>query len=624
MRTAVIKFLAVFALFVTLFVLQKPVFLSVYFDTVGVTGLSDYLKVIFHGLPMDLSMAGYLSVIPGLLIITQLKSSASWIAVAEKSYFAFVSLLISLVFWLDIVLYGYWGFRLDMTPFFYFTTSPASAMASAEWWMIPGAVLALAIISALIYLLFSKLICTIRIMPVRGWKAPAVMTLLVTLIFFPIRGSLTVSTMNPSRAYFSDNQRMNHSAVNPMFSLMYSATHQSSYSDQYRYMDSGAASDIVRRLNEGAILPQEEPDSLVIAATDSLLKNPNPDIYIVILESFSASLMPSMGEAEVALGLDSIAEEGILFTNFYAGSFRTDRALPAILSALPPQPSESVLKYVNIVEKLPSLPSAIEQLGYNTAYYYGGDANFTNMMAYLVSLGIDRVVSDKDFSISQKTSKWGVHDHLLFEKVIQDVSEEDNGRPTLRIIQTSSSHEPFEVPYSNPKFADEPRLNAFAYTDSCLTSFVNTLRESPEWEHILIVALPDHWGVWPQNIDDPLVRHHIPLVIAGGALSDKAVGMKIETLGQQTDLAATLLALLSTGDKKEEFPFSKNLLHPYAPEFAFFSDPNLMGLITPDDTTVYDPIAERTLSHLGPEPRYSELQIKAYLQTLYEYLSGLQ
>lgn len=40
------------------------------------------------------------------------------------------------------------------------------------------------------------------------------------------------------------------------------------------------------------------------------------------------------GEPDVAVQMDSLAKEGILFTNFYANSFRTDRGLVAILSAL--------------------------------------------------------------------------------------------------------------------------------------------------------------------------------------------------------------------------------------------------------------------------------------------------
>lgn len=149
------------------------------------------------------------------------------------------------------------------------------------------------------------------------------------------------------------------------------------------------------------------PDS--IRANDSipLLSSDRPDIYIILLESFSSHLFPSLGGEPVALKLDSVARTGLLFKNFYANSFRTDRGIPAVLSAYPGQPTTSIMKFVDKTENLPSLSKELkDSKGYRNEYYYGGDANFTNMKAYLVSAGFDRIISDKDFPISQKMSKW--------------------------------------------------------------------------------------------------------------------------------------------------------------------------------------------------------------------------
>lgn len=42
--------------------------------------------------------------------------------------------------------------------------------------------------------------------------------------------------MNLSRAYFSTDGRLNHAAINPAFSLMYSATHQNKDYDRFVFM----------------------------------------------------------------------------------------------------------------------------------------------------------------------------------------------------------------------------------------------------------------------------------------------------------------------------------------------------------------------------------------------------
>lgn len=66
---------------------------------------------------------------------------------------------------------------------------------------------------------------------------------------------------------------------------------------------------------------------------------------MIILESFSVHLMPSFGGENIAPNLDRFGKEGILFTNFYSNSFRTDRALTSIISGYPAQPSTSIMKF---------------------------------------------------------------------------------------------------------------------------------------------------------------------------------------------------------------------------------------------------------------------------------------
>lgn len=56
--------LTIFVLWVVVFVLQKPFFLLFTGE-----GLSSLFAVLWHGLPLDLSLAGYITAVPGLLIL---------------------------------------------------------------------------------------------------------------------------------------------------------------------------------------------------------------------------------------------------------------------------------------------------------------------------------------------------------------------------------------------------------------------------------------------------------------------------------------------------------------------------------------------------------------------------
>ena len=88
----------------------------------------------------------------------------------------------------------------------------------------------------------------------------------------------------------------------------------------------------------------------------------------------------------------------------------------------------------------------------------GGDVDFANQRSWLVSQGYERIISDSDFPIEDKLSKWGVHDHIVANRLLADLRKEQNTKqPMLRVFQTSSSHEPFDVPYSRLK--EEARKN---------------------------------------------------------------------------------------------------------------------------------------------------------------------
>lgn len=590
------------------FVIGKVVFMAGNAGVYGAVPLRDLASAVAHGWAMDLSIAAYITAIPALLFCCSLATgSRGTIDRILQWYYAIVSAIAALIIIADTGLYSYWGFKLDSTPLFYFATSPSAALASAEWWVYPVGILSWAALSVGFFYLYRYAVIVLPgdIEPLRGWHLAGgvIVGLLATgLLFIPIRGSLTVSTMNLSRAYFSPDQRLNHAAVNPAFSLMESLTEQTDFADQFRYFEPERNAALFAELSEvpaDSVAPLLEPGA-------------RPDIYILIMESFSSHLFPSLGGEDVAVKLDSIAGAGLLYDNFYANSFRTDRGLVAILSGYPAQPNTSIMKFVSKTESLPSLSRALkEQAGYEPVYYYGGDANFTNMKAYLVSGGFGRIISDADFPISKRLSKWGAHDGEVFARAAEDIAPYNPERPRLSVIQTSSSHEPFEVPYDAGGRLTDPRAVAFAYADSCAANFIGRLHAEGDWANTLVVVVPDHYGAYPE-LTDPEERHRIPMILTGGALARHGID---HTAGAQTDIAATLLG--AVGVDYSEFIFSRNLANVRSPHFGFFADPEVAGIITEGDTAVLNLTTEQPLRGSAQNIDY----IKSILQTLYDDLS---
>ncbi|MCM1519183.1 MAG: sulfatase-like hydrolase/transferase [Lachnoclostridium sp.] len=608
MKKIVLKLVVTYLAFLVIFVFQKPLFLMFY---PGKASMGDILDILSHGFSMDMSMAAYMTVVPFLLTVAGQWWWNRGMIIAERVYYAFSSVIIATTTVADLILYGYWGFRLDMTPVFYFMTSPDAAMASASTGEIILGVLATIVLGVAVYLLLRYTAGKIDVTTGGGWKRTATMVVIAGLLFLSIRGGVTVSTMNLSRVYYSQNQHFNHAAMNPLFSLIYSASHQGRWDEQYRFMSAEEADEAINQLNKIAIEPT---DSAIV-----LTENKRPDIVLIILESFSSHLMPSVGGEAIAVKLDSIAATGLYFDNFYACSFRTDRALPSIMSGFPGLPSTSLMKNVDKIERTPSWPRELKHNGWDLSYYYGGDINFTNMKAYLVSQGFENIICDKDFSAAERSSKWGAHDHLVMNRALSDISRYTGDQPRLDVIQTSSSHEPFEVPYSNPQFADSPRKNAFAYTDSCLGAFVDSLAHLPRWAQTLVVIVPDHYGVYPQNLENPLERHHVPMVITGGALATGP--LRVSRAGSQNDIAATILEALDI--EADVFPFSKNMLDGNSPRYGVFTERSIAGVVTGSDAAVFNCDADADILSYGPDSVAVSKASRAILQHLYDKLSQM-
>ena len=630
----IIWFVKTYATFVVLFVLQKPLFL--FLEKGSATQPVDNIftelpAVIWHGLPLDLSMAGYLSVIPGFLSIAVVWLKRELVKPIMNIYFIIASLFITCSFLLNASLYPYWKYPLDSTPLFYFFTSPADAIASVSIWQVILSIVILIVLTIGVWF-------TLRM---RGEKrqqysryaygygglgsgkrnrfddfdrhrgrTSIILLLLTGLLFLPIRGGITVSTMNTGQAYYSQNAYLNHSAVNPLFSLLESITHQEDFASQYRFMKDKEADKIF------ATMTSTSDENTYPLLNEATFKKGTPDILIVIMESFASDIMPSMGSyKDVAVCLDSIAQQSILFTRFYANSFRTDRGMVSILSGYPAQPTTSIMRYPRKTSQLPSIARNLAKYkNYKTTYYYGGDADFCNMRSYLVSQGYQHIISDANFPIEDKLSKWGVPDHILAARMMKDIKAQQNEkRPMLRILQTSSSHEPFEVPYHRLK---DKRLNAFAYTDSVMGAIVREYRKLPRWKNTLIVFVPDHVGGYKENLNDhDRSRYQIPLILAGGAISRP---MKVGIIGSQHDIAATLLGQL--GVEHREFTFSKNMMSDATPKFAFFAVNDAFGIVSEENSLIYDNRAKRIVYDKG-EKGFNLKRGQAYLQKLYDDLA---
>ena len=586
-----------YAFTVVLFMTAKVVFMFCHREENDFS-FSDVLNVLWHGLSLDLSTSLYLFVLPFLCIVVSFWMRRwNHIRTILKCYYALVAVALSLAFVADTSLYSFWGFKLDASVFQY-VDHTGNAFTSVSIGYLIVRLLLILLLSFIIYKVYVWL--TPRTLPPSSFTSSSFsarqrgiawgvyflgVCAALAAIVIGIRGGLSVSTTNVGQVYFSQQQFLNHSAVNPFFSFLASFGKSTADVPEYRFF----SEEECRQHLRGVFFTDGHP-------TDTLLRTQRPNIILIVMESCGGEFTEIGGRPEVTPNLTRLARESVYFTECYANSWRTDRGLVSILSGWPAFPKTSVMKMPSKVRTLPSLARSLGRHGYASTFIYGGDIDFTNTRGYLLDTGTQTIISEDDFTAAQRgSSKWGVCDSIAFDRLFQVVSSNHHHpsptthHPSFTTLLTLSSHEPWTVPMPT-KFEDEV-LNSFYYLDLCLGRFIERLRQSPQWDNTLVIILPDH-GIKYQDIDETTpLRSHIPMLWTGGAIRGPR---RIDTFCTQSDLAATLLSQL--GISHDDYPFSRDIFSPlYVRPFAMHTHSDGFAVIDSTDFHAYDLNSQRVV-----------------------------
>lgn len=604
MKQRIFFILKLFILFIIFFAVQKIIFIADNADAENIDiNANNIYNILIHGFGLDASTTGYLIIIPFVIIWISIWYNQLKIKAILKPYFIIISILLSVITILDTSLYEFWKFKLDATIFNYID-APKQALASVS----TGYILIRVIIMAVSAIILSwiSIISTPSVFPelkygkrMIGYNAAYI--LIGGIIFLFIRGGIGRSTMNIGNAYFSEKPFMNHAAVNPAFNLLYSWRKSEKFSDKYNWLDETLRANLWQGL-----YPDTTEDK-----TDSLLNIERPNILIIILEGYGSYYLNDPDGNDVSPNIKRLIKESIYFDNVYANSFRTDRGLVSTLSGHVSYPTTSIMKIPAKSQNLPGIARTLQNAGYSTEFLYGGDINFTNMKSYFTSTGYSHLIADTDFELQERnSSSWGAHDQYTFKKLMELIKAKPTDKPWHIGFLTLSSHEPFEVPYQRLK---DKKLNSFAYTDHCLGTFIDELKQTPIWNNLLVICLPDHGSAL--NVTTP-EYYHIPMLWMGGAIKRPQI---IQTLMNQSDMPATLLSQLNL--PHQEFQFSRNVFSKnYRNKFTYstFSD----GFVFRDSTgvTIFDNAARRIVANEPAPSPDRENKGKAILQTSYDLL----
>lgn len=313
------------------------------------------------------------------------------------------------------------------------------------------------------------------------------------------------------------------------------------------------------------------------------------NVLFITVESLSGEFMEYLGskKGKITPNLDTIVNNSLLFTNFYAVGTRTIWGLEAVALSAPPKPGQSVIKRPNS-ENMFSMGQLFKTRGYDLKFIYGGNGYFDNMNYFFENNGYN-IVDNSEIADNEVTfsNAWGVCDQDLFNKVLKESDlSYSSGKPFLNLIMTTSNHRPFTYPDG---VIDIPsgsgREGAVKYCDYAIGEFIRKASKKPWFSNTLVVIMADHCAGSAGQTELPFMEYQIPLIIYNPAIIQP---QRIDKLSGQIDVAPTLLALLNWNYESKFF--GKDILKMKPDEErAFIANYQKLGYVKNDRLTILSP-----------------------------------
>ena len=583
------------------FISSRIIFLLYHFSQTKTLLATDIFTINLLGLRMDLAMAGYWLILPGLLLTASVFVNNRIIYYLNNIVAVALLLLSVSVIVADLELYKHWGFRMDTTPLMYARAEGVASVNSNS--LIVLVTIFTVLLASFLWIYFRKIANGFLHLPLVHYSWAMAMFLITGALIIPIRSGFGVAPLNTGVVYFHKTKVFpNHAGINAVWNFLLSVVSNKSHRYPKDFYDPVEAETLLTEMENSAI------DSV------SFLNTGRPNIILIVMESFTAKIIKPLGGLDsITPSINKLVHEGVLFDNFYASGDRTDKGIVSILSAYPAQPVTSIIKYPSKTQSLPFLPRAINSLGYHSSFVYGGDIGFANMESYVTTAGFSHITEDEDFDNSLDNSKWGVQDQFVFDRLLGECDTAVG--PFFKVMLSLSSHEPFDVPMEPViKGQDEGSLflNSCIYADRSLGNFIEQAKQKPWWTTTWIIITADHGHRHPNQEElKEKERFKIPMLWIGGAVNKQDT--VINTYAGQTDIAKTLLSQLSADGS--QFRFSKDILSKNVKPFATYIFHNGYGYIDPQNEFIYDFDFNKLIKQSGDEEdlKWS----KAYMQVLF-------
>lgn len=387
-----------------------------------------------------------------------------------------------------------------------------------------------------------------------------VLPVISLLMFLGARSSIDHRPANPGTAAFSSDHLVNQLGLSSGYSVAYAAYSMFKEEDSAKMYGKMPKEEVLRRIRratgfaESAFTNEQIPT--LHRQTVAHRRERPLNLVIILEESLGANYVASLGGLPVTPELEALAKEGLWLTHLFATGTRSIRGIEAVVSGFLPSAQPGVVKLGLAQQDFFTLARLLNDHGYHTGFYYGGQSEFDNMRGFFASNGFERVIDERNFAAPVFRGSWGVSDEDAFEGAHQAFVAHGT-EPFFGLIFTTSNHSPYEFPEGDWQLHEQPsntRNNAVKYADHALGGFFRKARQASYWENTVFLVVADHEARVTGAALVPIDEFRIPGLIIGPGVPVA----HYDKIASQIDLGPTLLALIGL-DTEHPMP-GRNLL----------------------------------------------------------------
>lgn len=437
--------------------------------------------------------------------------------------------------------------------------------------------------------------------------------LLWGLVFIGMRGRLNEkSPIMVGTAYFGNNAMLNQLGLNPNFTLARSwLDSKDPANKKVRFMPDEEAIALVQQ-NLGIENPDPEFPIAREIVTDSVSKDYN--VIVVIMESMSYNKTAHGGNTRnLTPFLDELMDKSLSFSNCYTTGTHTYCGIYTTFVSYPVIFRNQALKRIPVLQ-YDGIAATLQKNGYQTAYFTTHDKEFDNVAGFLSLNGVERIVSQADYPMSEVKTTLGVPDDFMF-RFSMDVFDEmaSNDKPFFAAMMTASDHGPFYIPdYFEPR-NEEMKYQITEYADWSLQRFIEMASEKPWFDNTLFVFVADHGAALDTDYSIPLSYFHSPLVFY---MPKHLESIENECIASQMDVFPTVMGILGKSYVNNTFGID---LRKENRKYVYFMGDDKYGVLDDEWLLINKPSEEQIGLY-----KYVEREKKNYISEYPEIAQEMQ